>query len=301
MRNDLIIFEFENADGREVLLEPVVVAEMANALESVFLNGSIHLEVSSDWPPEASEIRFFLAAVEPASVRLGFRALFGKLTPQDRANLETADTTLSILERLVDLFFKAGIGAYLFHPIIPSPAKDQTVEIEAAHGTIAADMAEPIEGLINVSLQAGADRVIISAPDQPRCVLSKAKFRHDFLGIKAPALPEELIGHVTGTLKILGGPIPFETKEGVKALGLAAVTLNYRRPQDKGAETEHHTHVLVEWQSNQPYPSQSDHRISVVGELRSLDRSNVTALEELVADHRQVNGILKVTGMQIFD
>ncbi|MEH6683035.1 MAG: hypothetical protein V7664_00910 [Qipengyuania sp.] len=158
-----------------------------------------------------------------------------------------------------------------------------------------------IETLVSAALGAGADRVVISAPNQPRCILSNNKFRPDLLGSKVIQLEQKLLGDHRGNLKLIGEPVPFSTPEGVKHLALGILEWDYAsnpaRPQDR---TQVSAYVLVEWNSAQPAPPVGPDLIPVEGTLMSIDIDDYQALGDLAADHRLVRALFKVRGMRIY-
>ncbi|MEH6683034.1 MAG: hypothetical protein V7664_00905 [Qipengyuania sp.] len=117
MRNDLVIFEFENSDGREVLLNPNVIGTLGNSLADIFKAALIAFrdEQGAELPARMRNVDIRLAAVEPGSIRAGFRVFFGNLTTEDRENIEFASAAVTLIDTVIGWIFSVGIAAAVFH------------------------------------------------------------------------------------------------------------------------------------------------------------------------------------------
>lgn len=299
MRNDLLVFEFENSDGREVLLDPGKFAAVAQALRHLFELAVVHTpDATPNLSPTGREVHLYLAAIEAGCIRAGFRAVLGNLSEQDREDLQVASAVVTTIDTIVGWIFKAGIGAALLHPVLADEDRDTLVEIKVPAVLANNGWSDAIEDLVSQSLEAGADRVIISAPDMPRCQASVSKFRWDLLGSKAAPLPPHLLGDHEVLLRIIAAPRSFETPEGVKHLALGYLNWEGREPRE--GRTQRPLLVLVEWGSSQPLPRSNQEQTLVRGQLQSINFADYRALDELSAIDREVTGLFIVTGKQGF-
>lgn len=299
MQNDLIIFEFENLDNREVLLLPATLVEIASGLQSLFVEGIQHArDLTEGGIGEPIQAEVFIAAVEPGSVRVGFRAICRLIGSVDRQDVDTAASVVSVVDTVVGWIFKTGIGLYLLHPVIPIDNDQSSVTVEVPPRLAKSQYPDMVEMLVSTALAAGADQVHITAPDQPRCRLSTNNFSANFLGSKGQPLPKTHEGPIQGNLTLLKHPIPFETEKGVVQLGLGRFTFEI---EQRGRPQQENRIVLIEWNSSQDYREPNAPPFPVHGHIHSIVDGDYRALSPLSAEHRNVSAILNVTGVQTFN
>lgn len=297
MQNDLIVLEFENLDDRAVLLKPDKLADFAEALNHALglgMPAAVGLEMPHKGLSVSAEV--LIAAVEPGSIRIGFR-IVTRIYRRVQQEIKEIEPTVNVVDTVISWIIGGGIALGLLTQV--APADQDTVTVEMPEGMDGDMFMDAVERAISAALDAGADKVHIIAPEQPRCLLSRTNLQPELLGSKAQQLPVGQVGQVEGELKILRPRIPFEVEGEIRDMGLAE--FSWERKSTPNRHPKQVRTVLVDWDSSQEYDDFLRRIVKVVGEIEQLDRLKYTAKSALTAEDRMASAVLNVHGVQTYN
>ncbi|PTW44682.1 hypothetical protein C8J25_109112 [Sphingomonas faeni] len=181
MLNDVIVFEFENNDGRTVLLDPAIVNELCEALSNV-----MRTLVEALGQGEA-DIKYYIVAADRGSVRLALKGIMKRFNGEYGESLENAANVSTLMQSLGPLLITAGLSFGFFISKDDAQARQKTVSVEVSANVVDnAQVLNGIDHLARTALSAGANRVEIRVPDESTCLLNvDAPNSPRFLGIHA--------------------------------------------------------------------------------------------------------------------
>lgn len=279
MRNDLIIFDFQNDGGGEVLLKPDIVPSLARVLYQAFASARNAGIVEDNH--SLGEIQIWLAATERGSIRIAFRALFHPDDTQDvDAALITSNLAADLLTKLVNIILKAGVALTALYAwgVSESETKQPVVTEEQAES-----FRHVYDELLAIGYSSGATRVLISFPDQTTMALAIDPDLHaGALGSSAPPINDELLGPVEGELR------PTTTFVDAR-MGDQPVKLYMGQLTVKGSTFP----VMFRWNSQRPLPS-SNEMITVRGRLASFKALAIRPLTPVTKEYRSAAAFLDV-------
>jgi hypothetical protein len=164
--------EFSNLDSREVLLEPELVGRFGKALEQVLRTLANHASIRE--PAQQYQVLVRLSAIEPGSIKIGFKTLVEKLTPEGvepREGLAMLADSSQILSVIYPMMVAIAITIGVFAPDSPS-IRGKAVDIEIPPEALRdPTVVEGLEEILAAAQRAGVDKVTIIIPDEPECVV----------------------------------------------------------------------------------------------------------------------------------
>jgi hypothetical protein len=290
LRNDLIVFDFDNQNRQLVLLPPQLVGELAAALSQVLQSVSYSDAIAQEYKAldfntrPGLEFGIMLAAVREGSIKLGF-----DVTMQLSGEHKISDaTSRKIKAAIFHAFVAASIQFGLFE-------SDKTEANTPLPGASSSAVNQSIERLGRVCATAGVDRVTVMVPDEPTCAVNtRASEGIGALGVDAADIQDEAFGDVSANISLTGDKLEVTENGKPKVLYVAEATIHnpYMQIYERAI-------VLLDWQSkvdpttlppHQPYDVKADfQRFS----SRSFKRSG--SIPRVL---RLGVGILVVTGVR---
>ncbi len=283
-RNDLIVIEFSNPSGRELLLDPAFLDKLAGSLRALYN------DLATRQPTGAVDI--FLADVERGSMRFG-------LLPKFVKDMKEVTGPLADLFTIGSIIVSAGVALGYF--VLPKPAAAEKVA-EGLHvefqqicqrgGTVDANL----KSLVRVAVQSKAEQVTIEFPGCPTAVIiSDHSNDSALIGSAAKPAPFEHRSF-EGRIQDVQGPYPLKIGHDLTddtPYGVYVGTI------DVGGER---LRVLIRWQPKRSINSvvgMPDAR--VVAAISPVRDWPIISEEAINPDLREVQAVLAVSGVMIIE
>jgi hypothetical protein len=281
MQNDLIVFEFQNDDGSEVLLAPETVGQLAEILTQGLSHALYQTVRESGEDP--GQPRVWLAGAPKGSVKLAFRVLFHRNSSLDRkAALEETKLAAEIWAIVMGTLVAAGstLGAlYVWMTADDTPAAI----------TIAKDDAENyrhiFDEMLGLAYASEVDRVLIMIPDQPTVMLAIDPNMHaKALGAGGPIIDPALLNREIG-----GALLVMQPQIKARLPGNQDAELMFGRFTVDGK----YIPVLFRWNSRRERPKPNE-TVEIRGRLATIASAGILPLKPITDEIRPASAFLDV-------
>lgn len=278
--NDAIVFEFENDDGRAVLLQPQIVDSLAVSLIQII--GT--LITAFDGEQHAPEI--LLAAADRGSLRLAYKAVITEIDGRTGIRIGVVANAAALLAAIYGGLWYTGTHLGFLKPTIEPQSKEQVFSSETRK-LLAANTAlrDQIDAMVKTAVDSRVDRVLLRLPGEATCELrSEGSGSGQFLGSRAEPIASRQVQSSRLTLTSRKIKVKYNGHEMDLPVGLSFIP---------GPSSEVDVRVLVVWESGYD-PSPASQEMEISGSFISLSEVNLEVLQSIEMDDRSINGILVV-------
>lgn len=281
MRNDLIVFEFQNDGAREVLIQPQLITQLGDLLNEAFWEAQRLAANESDIATHP--LKIWLTAIERGSLKVAFRALFHPNNTKDlKEALEATNLALDSLFKIGKIFGGAALilGAFsIWSAPSDGNEKPEISREQAEHFRHYTDQ------MLAIGYASGADRVLVMMPDQPTMIMTLDPQLHmAALGSEAMPIDQGLFGReIEGILETGSNRLKVRIPDNQEA------ELMSGRFRVDGAVFP----VVFRWNSSRPLPS-SGVSVTVRGWLSNIRSAGIQPLNPVTDDLRSVGTFLDV-------
>lgn len=281
MRNDLIVFEFQNDGTREVLIQPQLVTQLGDLLNEAFWHAQRFAANESD--VATAPVKIWLTAIERGSLKVAFRALFHPNNTQDlKEALEATNLALDALFKIGKIVGGAALmlGAFSIWSAPSSENEKPEISREKAE-----EFRHYTDQMLAIGYASGADRVLVMMPDQPTMIMALDPQLHmAALGSEATPIDQGLLGReVEGVLETGSNRLKVRIPDNQEA------ELTAGRFRVGGAVFP----VVFRWNSSRPLPN-GGVSVTVRGWLSNIKSAGIQPLNPVTDDLRSVGTFLDV-------
>ncbi len=281
-RNDLIVIEFSNPSGAELLLSPALLQQCADSLRGLFTS------VAQSGP---NDIEIFLADVERGSLRFGF-------LPKVAKSVKEVTDALQGIVALGGVIFTAGVYLGYFSPAGPA----STSEVAIEHQINIEQICRPggsveihLKNLVRHAVLSKAEQVSISFPTCPTALVVSEKSNDVSLIGSAAEQLDFGAAKFEGRVDQLQGPYAVEIGDPLDDQKFQTYV---GRIMINGDEVK----VLILWQPKRKISDLNQMPdAKVVGALHRLGDWPMRATAAINPDLRDVQALLVANGVMVIE